>query len=106
SLPFSVNRGSLSQPEDVINGYPGWGIIAFPRKAIPETLSAEQGGATYAFRLANKIEHGNKAHADIECLKDGKVVEKSKKIAETVKAAFRESIRSQAFWVRKPDRLP
>jgi hypothetical protein len=105
-LPLSVNRGSLSVPEDVIVNHPGWGIIGFPVGAIPETLAAEQGDAKYQFRLVPIVEQGNAAHADIVCFKDGRRVEKSSKIAETVKAAFRESIRSQAYWIKKPDRRP
>ena len=103
SLPLSVNRGSLSQPEDVIANYPGWGIIGFPVKAIPKTLAAEQGDTEYQFRIVTKVEHGNEAHADIECLKNGKRVEKSSKISETVKLKFRESIRRHARWIRRPD---
>ena len=102
SLPFSVNRGSLSQPEEVIVNHPNWGITGFPVEALPKTLISEPGNTRYEFRLVPKVEHGNKAHANIVCFKNGQEVKKSSQIAETIKLAFRDSLRKRAYWVRKP----
>lgn len=103
SLPFSVNRGSLSKREDVIANHPGWGIIGFPVKALPHILISEPTKVNYEFRLVPKVEQGNQAHVDVICLKSGKEVRKSSQISEGIKIQFRESIRKHAYWVKKPD---
>jgi hypothetical protein len=103
SLPFSVNRGALSAPEDVIRDYPGWGIVSFPVSSIPEQL-VSPGNAVYEFRLIPKVEDGNIAHVDIKVFKEGKEITDNRKMNKVVKGLFRESVRSKASLVLKPDR--
>ena len=103
SLPFSVNRGALSAPEDVISGYPGWGIVSFPVSAIPKHL-VSPGNAVYEFRLIHEVEGGNRAHVDVRVFKEGKEVTDNRKMNKVVKSLFRESVRSKADLVRKPNR--
>jgi hypothetical protein len=106
SLPFSVNRGSLSIPEDVIENYPGWGIVSFPVSAVPAQL-VSPGNVVYEFRLIPRVESGNRAHVDIRVFKeDGQEITDNRKMNGAVKALFRENIRRKADLVRKPDREP
>ncbi len=106
----SVNRGSLSKPEDVLfheNGkYDGLGAVAFTVVDIPERIIGDQ-GSTYVFFMHHDPHEDNYAHSEIWSDQEQRTGE-YRKPSPSVKLKFRiqlcqrirtESIRIEA--VRK-----
>ena len=90
----SVNRGSLSQPEDVLfaedGKYNGLGVVEFKVSDVPPWISQEP-GPTYVFSMRH-VPHGdNYAHSEIwsdQATQTGGYREPSK----TVKLKFRTQL--------------
>ena len=87
----SVNRGSLSQPEDVLfaedGKYNGLGVVEFPVSDIPPRIAQDQ-GPTYVFFMRHVPYADNYSHSEIwsdQATGSGDYREPSK----TVKLKFR-----------------
>jgi hypothetical protein len=87
----SVNRGSLSQPEDVLfaedGKYNGLGVVEFKVSDIPPRIAQEQ-GPTYLFFMRHDPHTDNYSHSEIwsdQATHTGDYREPSK----TVKLKFR-----------------
>jgi len=103
----SVNRGSLSEPEDALfaedGKYNGMGVVQFEVSDIPDRIVQEQ-GPTYVFFMRQVPHSDNYSHSEIwsdHAIQTGNYREPSK----TVKLKFRihlcqritqESIRIEA----------
>lgn len=97
---MSVNRQKYSEPEDVIFGYPGFGIIRFIVKMIPAYLKSD-GGMTWEFRPAHVPEEDNYAHSEIHAYKDGNRVTKPQP-PELIKKKYRQIMSDHAVVLREP----
>jgi len=67
-LKQSVNRGSFSEPEDVLfsetGEYDGLGVVEFKVADIPERVEQPQ-GPTYIFFMRHEPEDENYSHSEI-----------------------------------------
>lgn len=66
----SVNRGSLSEPEDVLfheeGRYDGLGVVEFSVKDIPQAIVSDQGPGAIFFMRHRPLED-NYSHSEICC---------------------------------------
>lgn len=64
----SVNRGSLSEPEDVLfdeqGRYDGLGVVEIMVHEIPETI-ADANGTQFSFNVSHSPEEKNYSHSEI-----------------------------------------
>ena len=67
-LKQSVNRGSLSEPEDVLfsetGEYNGLGVVGFPVSAIPAKVDQNE-GPSFSFFVRHEPEELNYSHSEI-----------------------------------------
>lgn len=99
---MSVNRGSLSAPDDVrINSetgsiYPDCGVLEIPANALRGAWPVKDRGSeiNYSLEARHVPLRCNYAHAEVEVLKDGTKVPKLK--PPTVKLEMRRQIQSLA----------
>jgi hypothetical protein len=67
-LKQSVNRGSLSEPEDVLfsetGEYNGLGVVGFPVSAIPLRVD-QSDGPSFCFFMRHEPEELNYSHSEI-----------------------------------------
>ena len=70
----SFNRGSLSQPEDLLyaddNSYRTKGVLGIIVDEIPKSVSAV-GGGTFNFWPAHVPDGDNYSHSEIWCIREG-----------------------------------
>jgi hypothetical protein len=103
SLPFSVNREKYSNPNDVVLGYPDWGIAMIRVQDIPPSLSG------FEFRVrhlpVDDDDANNYSHAEVKAFQDGKEVD-HKNIPKSVKIAFRTVLSRRAKIFKQPGRVP
>lgn len=101
---WSVNRGSLSEPEDVIVGFPGWGIARFKVVDVPRGLNTE-GTTYYEIRVEHEPEENNYAHTEIRTYRNGQLdrrVKLSPTNREKLKA-MKETFSRRIRVIRQPE---
>ncbi len=72
---MSVNRSGygelrLSEPRDVIIGFPGWGVATFRVEDIPGPMRTDE-RTTYEFRAEHVPEEDNYSHSEVRTFKNG-----------------------------------
>lgn len=75
---WSVNRGSLSEPEDVLipdddavdDNYDGWGIAYFEVRDVPLSLETE-GSNVFTFKPVHVPKPENYSHSEIRTFRNG-----------------------------------
>ncbi len=104
----SVNRGSLSEPEDVLfheeGHYDGLGVVEFVVQDVPSAIFANQGSSAIFFMLHKPLPE-NYSHSEIACdqvepLKGNHEPSKSVKLkfrADLCKCIRTDRIRIHAF---------
>ena len=90
-LQQSVNRGSFSEPEDVLfsetGAYNGLGAVGFPVSAIPDKVD-QPDGPSYTFSVQHQPEELNYSHSEIWSDQDPSTGG-FRKPSKTVSLAFR-----------------
>jgi hypothetical protein len=102
---FSTNRGSLSEPEDVL--LPHWlqcGIISFEVAAIllGYCLNPAE-GPRYTFAVAHAPDDANYAHSEVKCFKDGVHTRDANYPPKTIRKHFRQILSERSQIIRQPE---
>jgi hypothetical protein len=67
---FSVNREKYSHPEDVLIGYPEFGILTFQVRDVPARVSIDV--RVFTFCVEHDPKEDNYAHSEVRTYCDGK----------------------------------
>ena len=90
----SVNRGSLSEPEDVLfhdeGRYDGLGVVEFQVQDIPPRIIAEQGSSAIFFMMHKPLQD-NFSHSEIVCDR-AEPLEGNHQASKSVKLKFRADL--------------
>jgi hypothetical protein len=104
----SVNREKYSAPTDVLfPSWTNWGVLAFPREAIPPTLtSSGQSRKDPTFELRFWVEHvplaANYGHSELRASRNGSPLSSDEggRVPKLVRKQFRELVASRATILR------
>jgi hypothetical protein len=105
-LKQSVNRGSLSEPEDVLfsetGEYNGLGVVGFPVSSIPGRVE-QRDGPSYSFFMRHEPEELNYSHSEIWSDQDpptGDFRKPSKTVSTTFRIRLCQSIGTELIKIK------
>lgn len=101
SPDFSVNRSKYSEPDDVLLGWPAFGIFSFRVDDIPiEVVAAD--GRRFRFGAEHAPEDLNYSHSEVCTYSSGSRM-KEKKPPGQVRTQFRLELFARGRVLRRPD---
>lgn len=97
---FSVNREKYSQANDVLLGYPTYGVLSFPVRGVPAECASPD-GRVFRFRVEHVPEEDNYAHSEVRTYSNEERAAKDP--PKTVKKLFRTRLFAAFEVLRQPE---